>query len=155
MSIQNEINDAGATHQPADNKSDITGSEDIVLMVNAFYDKIRQDELLGPIFDDIAGVNWDIHLPRMYGFWEAVLLSKAGYKGNPVKKHVDLTAKVTLESRHFDRWIHLFNENVDAYFAGPGAEYAKERAGIMSQIMLHKCTLRQEYALQITPLKDA
>ena len=46
---------------------------DIKLLVNSFYDKVKADTVIGYIFNDIAKVDWEKHLPVMYDFWENVL----------------------------------------------------------------------------------
>ena len=58
-------------------KKDIESREDIIAFVNRFYNKVEADPVIGYIFTDIAKVNWDHHLPRMYDFWESVLFGKA------------------------------------------------------------------------------
>lgn len=120
-------------------KRDIATAEDIQLLVDSFYARIREDELLGHIFKDVAQVAWPIHLPRMYAFWETVLLNKAGYKGNPVLKHVGLAQMTTLTDKHFSHWVALWEATVDQLFQGDKAIVAKERALIMSKIMAYKC----------------
>jgi hemoglobin len=57
-------------------KTDITTREDIIILVNAFYDGIKAHALLGPIFNEIAQVNWETHLPKMYSFWSSILLGE-------------------------------------------------------------------------------
>src|SRR5439155_12982066 len=63
---------------------DITDRRDVACLVNVFYDRVRDDDLLGPIFDDVAHVDWATHLPRMDDFWESVLFSTATFKGTPL-----------------------------------------------------------------------
>jgi hemoglobin len=109
-------------------KHDIQGLADIKLMVDDFYDKVAQDELLAPIFNFRLSAYWVPHLEKMYTFWNAALFGVKGYMGNPFAKH----ATLPVEARHFERWLCLFNETVDASFAGPMAEEAKNRALIMA-----------------------
>ena len=59
---------------------DITDRRDVACLVNVFYDRVRDDRLLGPIFDDVAHVDWATHLPRMYDFWESVLFGTSTFK---------------------------------------------------------------------------
>src|SRR5881398_2166271 len=68
-------------------RMDITDSRDVARLVNVFYDRVRDDDILGPIFDDIAHVDWATHLPRMYDFWESVLFARATFKGTPLVVH--------------------------------------------------------------------
>ena len=61
--------------------------EDIEFLVNTFYKKVAKDETIGFFFTDVAKVNWDLHLPKMYSFWESLLFGQASYKGNPMAMH--------------------------------------------------------------------
>lgn len=116
-------------------KKQIENRTDVELLVNQFYQKIRQDPELGPIFDDIAQVDWDVHLPKMYDFWEGILFGTLNYNGRPMPPHFRLTTKYTLTPQHFDRWLALFFENVDALFEGDKAEDVKYRAYSIATIM--------------------
>ncbi len=105
---------------------DITNASDIKTLIDHFYGKVQQDDVIGYIFNDIAQVNWPAHLPVMYAFWEFLLLgSPDAYRGNPIQKHFDLHQKHPLTVAHFDRWVSLFQSSVDDLFAGPTAEAAK------------------------------
>lgn len=98
--------------------------EDIVLLVNSFYDKVRKDGLIGPIFTDVAKVNWDEHLPKLQNFWSDLLLGEDTYRGHPFPPHM----RLNLKPAHFEQWLRLFVETVDEYFIGLKAEEAKARA---------------------------
>jgi len=113
-------------------QKDIMNSEDVKLLVNSFYDKVRNDELLAPVFSKrIPDANaWPYHLGIMCNFWETVLFAKEAYRGNPFPKHIGLS----IASTHFDRWIELFHKTIDTYFAGPKAQEAKDRAVKMRRL---------------------
>jgi len=115
-------------------KTDIKGIDDIKIMVNEFYEKVREDELLSPIFNFRLSTHWEPHLEKMYSFWNAALFGVKEYHGNPFIKH----ATMQLEQEHFERWINLFNETINKYFEGPVAIEAKSRAGIMASMFLNK-----------------
>lgn len=119
-------------------KHDITDRNDIILLVDTFYAKVSRDAVIGPIFTDVAKVNWDHHLPVMYSFWETQLLNEKTYAGNPMKVHADLNARYPLLQYHFDGWVRLFVETVDELFAGTKAEDAKARGTQIAQLMHHK-----------------
>ena len=104
-------------------KHDIQSSADIRLLVDSFYSKARQDELLAPIFDHAIS-DWEHHLPIMYQFWERLLLGSTDYNGNPFSKHLDLS----LESEHFTRWLEIFNQTLDENFSGAKTEGTKRLA---------------------------
>ena len=102
-----------------------TGLDDAMLreLVHAFYDKIRQDPVLGPIFaariDD-----WPPHLERMTAFWSSVALMTGRYHGAPVPKHVGLP----IDWGHFERWLTLFRETAKKICTPAGAAHVIERA---------------------------
>lgn len=121
--------------------SDIAGRAEIVALVNTFYDRVRADAILGPIFDEIARVDWDGHLPKMYDFWEAVLFGTSSFKGNPLVVHRALARQTPLGDREFGRWIELFHATVDDLFTGPMAEEAKFRASRIRAVMQYNVNL--------------
>lgn len=112
-------------------KKDITTEADIRHLIDTFYGKVREDDVIGYIFNDIANVNWEHHLPKMYAFWEFLLLGGDTYQGNPMEVHRRLHEKERLTEAHFERWLSLFRETVDENFAGMVAEDAKSRAGLI------------------------
>lgn len=75
----------------------------IARLVNAFYARVREDVELGPIFNAIVS-DWDHHLRTLTAFWSSVMLSSGDYAGSPMQKH----ASLSIEGRHFDRWLELF-----------------------------------------------
>lgn len=108
---------------------------DIELMVNSFYQSVKHDDVLNPIFNDIMHVDWDEHLPIMYKFWGSILLGTKSYSGNPMQKHIEISKIVPLTQEAFDRWLTLFIENIDAQFTGQKAEEAKLRAANIARLM--------------------
>jgi hemoglobin len=113
-------------------RGDIQGRADIERLVNAFYARVQQDDLIGPIFTDVARVNWAAHLPRMYDFWQSVLFGTPGFKGNPLVVHRTLARLTPLTAEAFDRWVALFQATVDDLFAGPMADEARRRAAAIA-----------------------
>ena len=89
---------------------------DIERMVHAFYARVREDSVLGPVFarriDD-----WPTHLDRMVSFWRAVLRGDRTFtmaeRGSPPVLHRNIAE---LELAHFDRWLTLFREVVESTF---------------------------------------
>lgn len=116
-------------------KKDIRNRNDIILFVDRFYDRVRKDPVIGYIFNDIARVNWEKHLPVMYNFWDNAIFFSGTYTGNPLQLHKHLHHVMPLEEKHFDQWNKLFTETIDELFSGAKAELAKERALSISQIM--------------------
>jgi hemoglobin len=76
-------------------------------VVHGFYTKVRQDPMLGPVFDARVK-NWDTHLQKMCQFWSSVALMSGRYHGSPMIKHLPLP----VDAAHFDRWLDLFRQTV-------------------------------------------
>ncbi|MDO6430566.1 group III truncated hemoglobin [Flavitalea sp. BT771] len=116
-------------------KRDIENKEDIRELIDAFYEKVRNDVVIGPIFNDVVKVDWKHHLPVMYDFWENVLFQTGGYTGNPMVTHMQLHQRHPLSGVHFDQWIRLFTRTVDELFEGRNAEIARQRAMSIARLM--------------------
>lgn len=115
-------------------KHDIDNIDDIKLFVDDFYGRVRQDELLSPIFFEHIPGDWQPHLNRMYQFWNTVLFGVKDYVGNPFAKH----AHMPLAEAHFQRWLQLFCATVDSHFDGPVAADAKRRGQLMALTFLSR-----------------
>lgn len=115
-------------------KEDIQNLEDIKLMVNEFYGSVQQDELIGPIFNRVIQNRWPEHLEKMYTFWQTILLETHTYQGRPFPPH----AQLPIQREHFDRWVLLFEKNLDRLFSGPVADEARFRAHKMAELFLLK-----------------
>lgn|SRR5690606_36965686 len=107
---------------------DISTLDDVKKLVDVFYDRVREDELLAPIFNGIIKDRWPQHLSTMYRFWQTVLLGEHTYFGSPFVPH----AKLPVDHSHFEAWQKLFNATVDELFEGRIANEAKWRAGKMA-----------------------
>jgi len=112
-------------------KSDIKDEKDVKLFLDAFYEKVKSDETIAFIFTEVANLDWDDHMPKIYMFWESILLGKPGFNGDVMGAHIRLNKKVKLTTQHFDRWIKLFNETVNEMYEGSVANEALNRANII------------------------
>ncbi|MFG0260612.1 MAG: group III truncated hemoglobin [Phycisphaerales bacterium JB041] len=83
---------------------------DIRALVDAFYESVRGDSLLGPVFARHVA-DWSVHLPKMYSFWSTVILRTGRYAGRPIEVHEALP---TLTRAHFDRWLGLWEQTVES-----------------------------------------
>jgi hemoglobin len=115
--------------------TDLLGRAEIVRLVDRFYEKVRADEMLGVIFDQVAQVDWPAHLPRMYDFWQTVLFRDGGFRGDPIGKHARLVPLTNMGREQFDRWLALFEETVDELFTGENAEHIKRCAADMANVI--------------------
>ena len=111
---------------------DIETPEDCAELVERFYANARNDVLLGPVFADRIQGHWPAHLATMGRFWATVLFQLPLYQGRPIDRHLGLP----ICESHFDRWLALWTAAVDARYAGPHAERAKEGARRMAARML-------------------
>lgn len=118
-------------------KRDLATEEDIKLLVDTFYDHVNQDDLLSPVFNGFAKVDWSRHLPVMYNFWSSVLFGSIAYKGQPFPKHM----RLPIERKHFSRWVSLFLQTVDELFEGTKAEEAKHKANSIARVFQMKMGL--------------
>jgi len=116
-------------------KKDIESKTDIQLLIDSFYEKVKEDAIIGPIFTDVVKMNWEKHLPIMYSFWENTLFYTGSYEGNPMELHKHLHRITPLTTEHFKRWVQLFNHTVDELYIGKNANLAKQRAISIATVM--------------------
>ncbi|RMG77538.1 MAG: group III truncated hemoglobin [Bacteroidetes bacterium] len=115
-------------------RKDIETLEDIRTLVDDFYGRIREDDLLKDIFNGIIGDRWPQHLEKMYRFWQTVLLGEHTYFGSPFPPH----AVMPVGPAHFERWKRRFFETLDTHFEGKKADEAKWRAERMADMFQMK-----------------
>ena len=113
---------------------DITNRNDVVRLVDSFYEKVKEDPLLAPVFTHL---DWPKHMPTMYNFWSSMLFGDMSYQGSPFQKHIDLK----ISAVHFARWLQLFHDTVDELFVGAKATEIKERARNIAGVFQHKMGL--------------
>jgi hemoglobin len=113
---------------------DLATREDLELLVRSFYRQAAQDELLGPVFE-AADVDWAAHIPKLVDFWAWQLFGQRGYEGHPLLAHRPLQATTPFRPAHYARWLELFVDTVDEWFAGPVADIAKLKAEKMARAL--------------------
>ena len=114
---------------------DLQTRADVERLVDHFYAHVRDEPALGPIFNDLANVDWETHLPKMVNFWENILFQTGRYKGGMMWVHLNVNAIVPLKTDLFERWLALFFRSVDELFAGPNADAAKSHALRVAEVM--------------------
>ena len=117
-------------------KSEIKERKDIKLLVVSFYSKIREHQILGPIFNGII-TDWDSHLELLTDFWEGQLLLERKYRGNPIAVHQEVDRKMDhgITPEHFGLWLNEWFATIDELFEGEVAWIAKNRAQKMSTML--------------------
>jgi len=124
-------------------QKEITNRDDVKLLVDQFYIKVRADSVLGPIFNTIIK-DWETHLDHLTTFWETSLFigkkQEHKYVGNPLIAHekVDATLDHTITEMHFGIWLNLWYATLDQFFEGEIADNAKRRARKMGTFMYLK-----------------
>lgn len=120
-------------------KADINTRADLFLLVNRFYEKVRNNSEIGPFFNSQI-TDWPTHLEKLTDFWETNLLFVRKYKGNPILAHqiVDEKSNNLVEQKHFGTWLNLWFETIDELFEGENANTAKRRARKMSTFLFLK-----------------
>ena len=119
---------AHADRGQLDPSGDLTTRADIHDLVVAFYREVVFDDLLAPVFTEVAEVDWAVHIPRLIDYWCRVLLGQPGYAGALLASHQHVHAIEPLRPEHFDRWLALWAASIDQRWAGPTAERAKAHA---------------------------
>lgn len=99
-------------------------------LVDRFYGKIRQDAVLGPVFDDLVD-DWPEHLARLASFWSTIMLRTTDYKGNPGIVHRTHANRITPDM--FERWLALWAEATMEVLPPPLASAMQERATRMAR----------------------
>lgn len=113
---------------------DLDTPEEITEMVRRFYADVAQDDLLGPMFNDVARVDWSEHLPKLTAFWCRALLGLAGYSGNRFRAHALVHDGRAFTPAHFQRWLSLFHDTVELGWVGPLATRALELAHNVARV---------------------
>lgn len=100
----------------------------IVQLVDTFYARVREDAVLGPVFEEKLAGHWHEHMPRMVGFWTKVLLDTGEFQGNVFGKHMALSG---IGREHFVRWLTLFRMTAIEVF---GTEDSAEAVVVANRI---------------------
>lgn len=123
-------------------KHDIQGRDDLFLLVCNFYEQVKKDEEIGPVFHQIIS-DWDAHLERITDFWEQHLFGVQKYKGNPIEvhNHVDEQMNYSITAHHFGTWLFYWMNTINELFEGKNAELLKFKTRKMQTIFyvdMHK-----------------
>lgn len=98
-------------------------------LVARFYERVRDDRVLGPIFN--ANVkNWDAHLATMSRFWSSAIYRTGTYSGRPLDVH---RAIPELRAEHFPRWLGLWHATVEEVVTSDAKAPLKDLAERMAE----------------------
>lgn len=125
----------------------VVTEEIIETLVRAFYDRVRADALLGPIFADKVTGDWEPHLQTMMAFWSSVMLSSGRFKGQPMQKHAAIP---DLHSEHFSHWLSLFQKTANDVCDEPVAKAFVSKAQNIAASLQHGLSIRPADAKNIS-----
>ena len=117
-------------------RKQIENREDLKLLVNTFYDKIRADQEIGFFFNETI-TDWEEHLEKLTDFWDMNVFGTKKYNGNPILAHnaVDQKFDHQITSNIFGIWLNLWFATLDELFEGENVEILKRRAQKMSTFL--------------------
>lgn len=104
--------------------------EDLDRVVRAFYDRVRDDALLGPIFNNAID-DWEPHLRKLQAFWSSVMLWSGRYKGQPMAVHIGQATHMTPAA--FERWLQLWRETTDELLEPAAAAALQDKASRIAE----------------------
>ena len=116
---------------------DIETREDILRIMQEFYEKLLADDSINFFFTKITDVdqNLEAHFELLATFWEQSLFLKGGYYNNMFSIHKEMHEKHAFNKSHYETWLSHFNGTIDAHFAGKYAEQMKTQALSMATMM--------------------
>jgi hemoglobin len=101
-------------------------------LVMHFYQKVQTDDMLGPIFNDTANVDWAHHIPLICQFWNSIMLKTNEYHGNAYTKHVMLGRETEITEQHFSRWLMLFQDEAQKHLPEAAALNIIDKATLIA-----------------------
>lgn len=113
---------------PTATRSDLDGPAAVHDLVVDFYREVVLDELLAPVFDEVAEVDWAEHIPRLVDYWNGILFGTATRRGSVMGVHRELHRASPLQSAHCERWLELWELCLDARWQGPNTDRARRHA---------------------------
>lgn len=104
--------------------------DDIDRLVEAFYGRVRADEVLGPIFDGAID-DWPFHLEKLKAFWSSVMLTSGRYKGQPMVAHLRQVQHML--PKNFARWLELWQGTAEELLGADAAAAFAAKAGRIAE----------------------
>jgi len=126
---------------PGPSTLSLPSEEQIKELVDCFYSRVREDDLLGPVFAAAVGENWEEHLAKMSDFWSTVVLVSRRYKGNPMQVRMELPR---LTQSHFERWLSLWRITTSELLGESHAEIFVSKAEFMAERLLSAVDLHHD-----------
>jgi hemoglobin len=119
-------------------KKDISNREDLLLLMHAFYEKVKVNESIGYFFVNNGRFDWEKHIGLMCDFWENTLFFTGNYEGNPLITHRKINKEYPTSAAHFKVWRKLFEQELKSLFAGPNVNKMIEHSRAIAKVMQEK-----------------
>ncbi|KAA0107580.1 group III truncated hemoglobin [Mycolicibacterium sp. P1-5] len=119
---------------------DLADRDDVEALLRRFYGQVLVDDVLAEPFTEVRMKGLESHLPVMCDFWQTVLFRAGLYTGSALRAHQPVHRRHALTSRHFLRWLELWNATIDEMYQGPIAEHAKIQATRIARAMHRRLT---------------
>jgi hemoglobin len=126
------------TAPPGPTGRDLSTRSDVHDLVVAFYREVVFDDLLAPVFGEVAEVDWAAHIPTLIDYWCRVLLGEPGYAGAILEAHRRVHDLEPFRAEHFDRWYALWVDSIDRRWSGPTAERARTHAAQIATVLARR-----------------
>ncbi len=107
--------------------------QSLKLLVDTFYARVREDDLIGPVFNG-AIEDWPDHLDRLQAFWSSVMLTTGRYKGRPLPAHIKHGNAIDPAS--FQRWLGLWRETTNELLDSESAAAMQEKAERIAESLM-------------------
>ncbi len=128
------------TVEAPDRFGDLENRRQVGALVKDFYRQVSRDDLLGPIFNQVAEVDWYAHLELLTNYWCRVLLGENKYHGAILQAHNRIHALQALTEDDFTRWYQLWCATIDTRHQGDTAERAKTHAAKIARMLSRMVT---------------
>ena len=110
---------------------DLSTPTDVHDLVVAFYREVVFDDLLEPVFGEVAEVDWAEHIPRLIAYWQRIIFGSVDYGGTVTATHRHLHTLEAIRPEHCERWYALWVRCVRSEWSGPNAEHAVRHAELV------------------------
>ncbi len=128
MTVRNAATGASPGQPEGGALPDLSSRSSIHDLVVGFYRELVMDELLAPVFEEVAEVDWARHIPLLIDYWCRILLGHDSYQGTILAAHRHVHDREPFRVDHFDRWYTLWVQAIEERWSGPFAEEAKQHA---------------------------
>jgi hemoglobin len=100
-------------------------------VISAFYDKVRRDAVLGPVFAEAIGSDWAPHIEKINQFWLTATRLGGGYESARfLPAHMQHSS---IRADQIPQWLRLFRETAGEYCSPEAAAVLVDIAERMAE----------------------